>query len=112
MYWDGQHLRVRDLGSSNGTAVNGSPVADWVSLRDGDELSFANVKAVVHLSHVTSGDDGPTGSYLAEAPQRPPEPGHGSRRLSEVPIFVSHSSEDKQAARSVASYLRRVGWTV
>ena len=33
-------------------------------------------------------------------------------RLSETPIFISHSSEDKGAARVIAGYLRRAHWTV
>lgn len=108
--WDGHDLSIRDLGSRNGTEVNGSPVVGWVHLADGDSISFADARAVVQLP--------PAPSDAADA-QSPDHGSHGSpvrapgpRRLSTVPIFVSHASEDKAAARGVAAYLRRVGWTV
>src|SRR6185436_18967499 len=39
----GQHLRVRDLGSKNGTYVNHARVDD-VALREGDILHFADLE--------------------------------------------------------------------
>jgi EAL domain-containing protein (putative c-di-GMP-specific phosphodiesterase class I) len=41
IYWDGGGLRLRDLGSTNGTFVNGEPVED-VAIREGDVLHFAD----------------------------------------------------------------------
>ncbi len=40
---DGDAYRVRDLGSTNGTSLNGQPIEES-SLRDGDVLSIANVE--------------------------------------------------------------------
>jgi len=40
---------IRDLESSNGTFVNGDPVADVRRLRDGDVLSFAVVPYEIHI---------------------------------------------------------------
>jgi len=42
---DGRGWRLRDLGSRNGTAVNGSPVAGSAPLRAGDIVSFGSVDA-------------------------------------------------------------------
>jgi hypothetical protein len=117
LYWDGQRLRIRDLGSLNGTVVNGKRVVDWVSLRDGDVILFANTHAVIQV-----GESAPSGEHAAgpqtaatspqshrSHQQRPQQQPH---RLSDIPIFISHSSDDKVAARSIATYLRRAGWTV
>lgn len=110
-YWDGQRLRVRDLGSRNGTTVNGDQAVDWVSLRDGDVISFADVRFVVRIGSVTELDEDSTPPpSLGRLEQSPPA--QVVTRPSTVPIFVSHSSQDKWAARSVADALRRVGWTV
>ncbi|NQU22862.1 MAG: EAL domain-containing protein [Candidatus Nealsonbacteria bacterium] len=40
---DGDAYRVRDLGSTNGTSLNGQPIEESL-LRDGDVLSIANVE--------------------------------------------------------------------
>ena len=111
LYWDRQRIRVRDLGSRNGTAVNGDKVVDWVGLRDGDVISFADVRFVVRVGSLPGPDDHATRPPPAIAPE-PPPPARVTPRPSAVPIFVSHSSQDKAAARTVASALRRVGWTV
>ncbi len=105
-------LAVRDLGSRNGTSVNGSLIDDWVTLRDGDVVAFADVTGAVRLGGPSTSRERPT------APQpvgrEPPVAREDTvaHRLSKVPIFVSHSSEDKTAARAVAAHLRRAGWTV
>jgi pSer/pThr/pTyr-binding forkhead associated (FHA) protein len=49
LYWDGERLRIRDLGSRNGTAVNGNPVVDWVDLRDGDVILFGTIQGVIEV---------------------------------------------------------------
>ena len=111
LYWDRQRLRVRDLGSRNGTEVNGDTVVDWVRLRDGDVISFADVRFVVRVGSAPDADEKAPQHPPAVAYQQPP-PAQVVPRPSAVPIFVSHSSQDKRAARSVADALRRVGWTV
>jgi pSer/pThr/pTyr-binding forkhead associated (FHA) protein len=44
--WDGAVASIRDLGSRNGTSVNGQRLAaEAVELRDGDRLSFGGIEA-------------------------------------------------------------------
>jgi FHA domain/Cysteine-rich secretory protein family len=43
------HIRLTDLGSTNGTTVNGSRVSEPIELKDGDEISFGT--AVFHFSN-------------------------------------------------------------
>ena len=39
----GQNLFVEDLGSTNGTAVNGQPIADPIALRNNDVVTVGDV---------------------------------------------------------------------
>lgn len=108
LYWDGDRLRVRDLGSRNGTAVNGQPISDWTDLSQGDVIGFGRVEAVVELAPTAS----PSASLAPQrvAPLAAPPP--VATPLSQQPIFISHASEDKRQVRDIAGELRRRGWTV
>ncbi|MFD4184075.1 FhaA domain-containing protein, partial [Rhodococcus sp. NPDC058514] len=44
--WDGQVAMLSDLGSTNGTTVNGAPVQDW-QLADGDVIRAGNSEILV-----------------------------------------------------------------
>ncbi|MGI9064361.1 MAG: DUF3662 and FHA domain-containing protein [Pseudonocardiaceae bacterium] len=46
--WDGQTAVLADLGSTNGTTVNGSPVQTW-QLADGDVVRLGHSSLVFHL---------------------------------------------------------------
>ncbi|MCL2680681.1 MAG: FHA domain-containing protein, partial [Coriobacteriia bacterium] len=46
-YWNGQAWAVRDLGSTNGTLVNGQAIGD-VLLRDGDHITLGMTTLVFH----------------------------------------------------------------
>ena len=43
--WDGQQATVTDLGSTNGTTVNGNPVQSW-QLNDGDVIRVGHSSLV------------------------------------------------------------------
>src|SRR5437870_5362102 len=47
--YDGAQCRVRDLGSSNGTFVNGERVAETVVARDGDTLIAGGSTFTIHI---------------------------------------------------------------
>ncbi len=44
IYLDGEYLRLRDLGSTNGTFVNGDRLQADVELHDGDILHFSSIE--------------------------------------------------------------------
>ncbi|SEM14646.1 DUF3662 and FHA domain-containing protein [Rhodococcus maanshanensis] len=46
--WDGQVAMLSDLGSTNGTTVNGAPVQDW-QLADGDVIRAGNSEILVRI---------------------------------------------------------------
>ncbi len=47
---DNGHYQLQDLGSTNGTRVNGAPVSD-VMLRHGDRLRFGSVEAAYYADN-------------------------------------------------------------
>jgi CHAT domain/FHA domain/TIR domain len=49
--WDGTRLLLRDLGSTNGTTVNGQAVVDWYELSDGDMVRFGSTEARVEVPY-------------------------------------------------------------
>ncbi len=42
LVWDGERFLVEDLGSTNGTRINGAPVTAPTPIRDGDRLELAD----------------------------------------------------------------------
>lgn len=51
---DGGEVLVRDLGSSNGTFVDGQPVGDWVRVDDGAVLELGRTVLVVRAQSASS----------------------------------------------------------
>ncbi|HUS58347.1 MAG TPA: FHA domain-containing protein [Planctomycetota bacterium] len=49
-YREGSAVRIRDLGSSNGTLVNGTRIARPVVLQDGDEVRLGDIRLVFEAS--------------------------------------------------------------
>ncbi|GAA4963626.1 TIR domain-containing protein [Kineococcus glutinatus] len=116
----GGQLWMRDLSSTNGSEVNGRRVTDWTPLRDGDVLRWGPVEADVALPpgpsvtgspappaprplHAAPGDLSDASAAVGSSPSRTVRP--SARR-----IFISHASEDRRLARSVAASLQRQGW--
>lgn len=46
--WDGQMAMLSDLGSTNGTSVNGAPVQDW-QLADGDMIRAGHSEILIRI---------------------------------------------------------------
>ena len=68
-------IRIRDLGSLNGTRVNGQRIVESL-LRDGDRISIGRVTIRVSDSPSTKASDDSTEAVPAtSSPQRVPQPG-------------------------------------
>jgi two-component system, NtrC family, response regulator AtoC len=53
--WDGMRLVLRDLDSTNGTQVNGTPIRGEATLRSGDEITIGGAVVVVGLTAPAGG---------------------------------------------------------
>jgi len=51
--WDGQRFMLQDLGSKNGTSINGVAIAAPASLSDGDSLELADSRLQFQMSAPT-----------------------------------------------------------
>jgi len=95
-YREGNTIRIRDLGSSNGTYVNGRKITEPVTLQDGDRVSIGDIE--LHFSAEAAGETGapfagsvagaqeqeyseeegtpPDGTFMPEVyrPEGPPQP--------------------------------------
>ena len=82
---DGGVLRVRDLGSRNGTLVNGKKVADAV-LNSGDTLHIGPVSFAIQLDGVPAEPIGLASSSSPSTGSSEPEyhPGDGIGDLTEI----------------------------
>jgi pSer/pThr/pTyr-binding forkhead associated (FHA) protein len=65
---EGLTLVIEDLGSSNGTVVNGEPVVDAVRLGDGDRIRLGDTEIAVRLE--PEGPDSPTPTEPTELHRR------------------------------------------
>ncbi|MCL2450147.1 MAG: FHA domain-containing protein, partial [Polyangiaceae bacterium] len=85
---DGQFV-LRDLGSLNGTYVNGDRVRGEVALQHGDEIALGSTRA-----RYDDGSDGvvplpPVGPGAAQVPSRPPQ----TQPYSSVPPPTEHAHD-------------------
>lgn len=108
LYWDGDRLRIRDLGSRNGTAVNRRAISDWTDLSDGDTISLGGFEVVVELKPAAGRPTSLTPQWAAP----PTAPAPVATPLSQQPVFISHASQDKPQVRDITDALQRQGWTV
>jgi hypothetical protein len=47
---EGDEVRIRDLGSTNGTRVNGKQITSWRQVRDGDEIRLGDLVLVLQIA--------------------------------------------------------------
>lgn len=67
---NGREVTVKDLGSANGTTVNGAPIAEDTILSPGDIIQFGVVEVMFETGG-TSGPRAPIARKSAEPPARP-----------------------------------------
>lgn len=70
---NGREVSVKDLGSANGTTVNGAPISDETILSPGDILQFGVVEMMFETG-TPSGSRAPISRSPARAPSRPERP--------------------------------------
>jgi pSer/pThr/pTyr-binding forkhead associated (FHA) protein len=92
-------LFIRDLGSTNGTKVNGQRVTRG-ALLPGDELAFASVKFRVHLGPSIRGEEGDV-SADEQTGVLDPEPGSQSEEYDAVDAEEPHDIEPAQSNSDV-----------
>lgn len=93
---DGDYI-LKDLGSTNGTSVNGLPVEE-VQLRPGDKISFGTYEAV-YLSETQVGPEGDAPEALPEAEHADLKPADVSARPSD---FTNASPFQKKSKKKDA----------
>jgi hypothetical protein len=47
---EGEDIRIQDMGSTNGTWVNGKQITTWRQLRAGDEIRLGDLLLVLHVA--------------------------------------------------------------
>ena len=55
VYWEGNSCHVKDLGSTNGTSLNGSKITEAVELKNGDLIQLGNTELMVSISSCSDG---------------------------------------------------------
>ncbi len=81
---DGDHV-LTDLGSANGTALNGESISLPVVLRDGDRIGIARYE-FVFSGQAASADDGPAGDTLFNTADSTVNEERGHRRHNQAQI--------------------------
>lgn len=89
--WQNSQLAIFDLGSTNGTLVNGVPVVGWTSLHDGDVIEFGGVEATVRLP-ITNEPNSVVGSSVP-----PPPPAPSSLRQPDIDLRSDSVENDDPA---------------
>ncbi len=114
--WDGSVLKIRDLGSTNGTRVNGTRLVDTVELRNHDRIVLGTVEGYVvlpaHDQHTQMMSDVATDvPDPLQSPASPAAPKLPPRRASNS-VFVSYAREESGRAQAFVGHLRARGWHV
>lgn len=85
--WDGQRLRLSDLGSGNGTLLNGKRVSGEALVRPGDRIQVGNTQLEVAPDSVVVEDDPPTFAFSSgEHPLPAGLDGPRSRQTAEAVV--------------------------
>ncbi|MDY7101474.1 MAG: TIR domain-containing protein [Actinomycetota bacterium] len=118
--WEHGEVVILDLGSRNGTWVNGDPVRDRRPLAAGDEIRLGTVDARLEAVEQPPGrrttqeaPAAPATSPATGAPSAEPTPiGPSGHAAAGARVFVSYSRDDERMANAVVDHLRRARWEV
>jgi pSer/pThr/pTyr-binding forkhead associated (FHA) protein len=89
-------VAIEDLGSSNGTFVNGTRISAEVRLDDGDRVSFAGVEVTFHD---VATEPPPTEEIPPQQPARPPLPLAALEAIGLPPVLLE--ADDTTLGRAV-----------
>ena len=89
-------MRLRDLGSTNGTLVNGEPLAGEKSLNAGDKVAVGKLNFEVALSDVAELPEEPPkdAGVLEESSVSPPAEPTGNETSYEIPANAANAAGD------------------
>lgn len=108
--WDGAVLRLTDLGSSNGTTVNGERIVGTIDLEDGDRIQIGSVQG--HVVIEDHRDSSPMVPHTPTAHPAQPTQSHPQQPGGARTVFVSYAREEYASAMRFVSHLRSRGWHV
>ncbi|MEM9352196.1 MAG: FHA domain-containing protein [Planctomycetota bacterium] len=85
---DGTRVTIADLGSRNGTKVNGEKIAEETELKSGDEIGVGPLQFMITMSTGIANEKKPKVKSVAEAAERAAERGSdsGSHSVAEEDI--------------------------
>jgi hypothetical protein len=110
---DGGEARVRDLGSSNGTFLNGERVANELVLREGDSLSAGGSAFTVHID---AGAEAAAPDYAPRVATVPTDSFPGTSKISRGELGLPSETADwpgfTRAQSVLLTALYRTGETV
>ncbi|HVE87079.1 MAG TPA: adenylate/guanylate cyclase domain-containing protein [Myxococcales bacterium] len=110
----GNHYLLRDLGSSNGTFVNGRRVRE-LRLRDGDEIALGNSRLIFHSGDGTQPPTAPGVTVVANAQSIPAflaqidQVAQNEFRPADEISDVSSLKQDYEKLRIAHEFQRQVG---
>ncbi len=73
---DGTRVTIQDLGSRNGTKVNGEKIAEETELKSGDEIGVGPLQFMITMSTGIANEKKPKVKSVAEAAERAADSGH------------------------------------
>jgi len=82
----GSEVTIQDLGSRNGTLINGKKISEETALSSGDEITIGTLHFMVTISHGISNQKKPQVKSVAGAVQRSADSSSGSTIIKEEDI--------------------------
>lgn len=117
LIWDGDGYSVEDLGSTNGTFLNGQRISQKISLNNGDMFYLGQGVGLQYGTGDTSELPPIDVEQEREALAKHFEEtsaitNHGTRKMPQIALFISYSHLDSEFAFRLAGDLRALNYQV